>query len=862
MASELRSCSRAAHDEADAPSVSGVSEETDERIEQTAIQEIPGSRPRKKVISKKGLEVSRTRTIIPSPVPRLGLDDMKENVRKSLIKPTYNVANYYKAEGVFPDIARHDYFDKFTLVIITLNALWIWVDTDLNKAVVFTQAKAPFQIVEHIFCVYFSFEWTCRFLSFRRKRDGLRDAWFVFDSCLVFMMVMETWVMTAILFASGGGAAGGLGNASILRMARLLRLSRMARMVRLFRAMPELLILMKGIVAATRSVFFTLLLLVILLYVFAIALRQLTDGTEMGEAHFSTVLASMYTLLIDGTFMDNLGELARSLGQDNPVCGVIFWLFVLASSLTVMNMLIGVLCEVVSAVAASEREGMQVAFVKDRMKPLFETLDESGDGLISKSEFLGILDKPEAIHLLEEVGIDVIFLLDQSDSIFDEDTMLGQAPDEKVGKSLDFEKLMTIILDLRGTTQATVRHIVQLRKQLLEAISCTHFTMADIKLQLQELDIHSCGVSEVSTHNRRHDDQCKVMAVCAPAGKVEASVSEPSLAEDAWQFPIEKPLFKHAPDKVPIAPMLESSKALCLESMSLLPASWPRGKLEGSPSAPSVPQGSPFAGLSDAPTSASTPARMFGSRGPRPGHAAGGLISQPGGDAAVPEPEISINCLVERLEHVAMQALVQVHQDLLRGISTAVRENMKTNAHGVAGQAGAMPGVLPVMRRPGETIQTNAQAVAPAGLSTVGALPRPGVRLPALRHPPGSPGSSSDAPGGGLVHRGLPGSSADDARSSPWNGCDVPRAATPPAPWVLGSPTRPPDSQFQDWRGGTPAGSSPFGSTMPAPSEAGASLRGAASALSQPEWPAGFGLAGATTSREQDLGLQGRIGFA
>merc|ERR1719422_362308 len=163
------------------------------------------------------------------------------------------------------------------------------------------------------------------------------------------MMVLETWVVTIIMLAqSGSGSSGGsgVGDASILRMARLLRLSRMARMVRLFRAMPELLILVKGIIAATRSVFFTLILLFALLYVFAIALRQLTDGTPVGTEHFKTVPDAMYTLLIDGTFMDNLA-VVRDLGTTSILCSIFFWMFVLLSSCTVMNMLIGVLCEVV-----------------------------------------------------------------------------------------------------------------------------------------------------------------------------------------------------------------------------------------------------------------------------------------------------------------------------------------------------------------------------------------------------------------------------------------------------------------------------------------------------------------------------------
>merc|ERR1712003_287953 len=107
----------------------------------------------------------------------------------------------------------------------------------------------------------------------------MKDGWFVFDTFMVTMMIFETWIMFVVVAAAGGGGQS-LGNAGMLRILRLLRLSRMARMARLLRSMPELLILIKGMVAALRSVFFTLLLLVILMYVFAILFRQMTMDVD------------------------------------------------------------------------------------------------------------------------------------------------------------------------------------------------------------------------------------------------------------------------------------------------------------------------------------------------------------------------------------------------------------------------------------------------------------------------------------------------------------------------------------------------------------------------------------------------------
>merc|ERR1719443_903766 len=96
-------------------------------------------------------------------------------------------------------------------------------------------AELPFIIVELFLCVFYSFEWFVRFMAFKRKKDCLRDGWFVFDSVLVLEMFLETVVLSAVLLIMG--ANSGI-NGGILRLARLLRLSRMARMARLLRTMP------------------------------------------------------------------------------------------------------------------------------------------------------------------------------------------------------------------------------------------------------------------------------------------------------------------------------------------------------------------------------------------------------------------------------------------------------------------------------------------------------------------------------------------------------------------------------------------------------------------------------------------------
>merc|ERR1711871_1762872 len=93
---------------------------------------------------------------------------------------------------------------------------------------------------------------------------------------------------------------------------------------------------------------------------------------------------------------------------------LIFYVFLLLSALTVMNMLIGVLCEVVSAVAAAEKESLSVNYVKDKLHHILNRtgLDEDGDGEVSKRKLQKLLEFPEACKALDEVGVDVYSLVD------------------------------------------------------------------------------------------------------------------------------------------------------------------------------------------------------------------------------------------------------------------------------------------------------------------------------------------------------------------------------------------------------------------------------------------------------------------
>merc|ERR1712093_472476 len=97
-----------------------------------------------------------------------------------------------------------------------------------------------------------------------------------------------------------GTTGGAFANINILKMVRLVRLAKLARLARIMRAVPELMTLIKGILIAIRAVFFTLLLLVIFVYIFAIAVSTLTKETPLGWEVFDNVPNSMWYLFLRG----------------------------------------------------------------------------------------------------------------------------------------------------------------------------------------------------------------------------------------------------------------------------------------------------------------------------------------------------------------------------------------------------------------------------------------------------------------------------------------------------------------------------------------------------------------------------------
>jgi len=392
-------------------------------------------------------------------------------------------------------LAGNKKFEALTFFFIGLNAAYIGLDADYSartgKPDDLYDPKTPIWsvIMENVFCVYFTFEVLVRFIGYKEKRTSLTDGWFIFDGTLVTMMVLETWFFPMI------GVGGALAQFAVLRLLRLLRISRMAR---LMKKVPELMIIIKGLIASFRSVGCTAILQVLILYVWSILfvseyhekydeLNPLSEEDPAAEINsfFGTMGKSMFSLFIYGTVLDDVTQCADAIRNTESMSMLaLFIIFILISSFTILNMLIGILCEVVSATAESEQTKGAETCVKEAITTLYYTLDSNGDGMITEEEFKHMRDNEDVQSALEDMDIYDSHFQRYCEILFhktdEEEASDGTLPSPA---SISFDKLITMILRL-----SPGNHINALDFSLLQAsMSSTQENLRDRIVTMRKL---------------------------------------------------------------------------------------------------------------------------------------------------------------------------------------------------------------------------------------------------------------------------------------------------------------------------------------------------------------------------------------
>lgn len=268
-------------------------------------------------------------------------------------------------------------------------------------------------------------------------------------------MVWETWIMPFL------GNLQGLGQLSVLRLLRLLRITRMAKLMRAF---PELLMIIKGLVAAIRAVAWTAILLVLITFTTSIVFTSQYHQGHMTDEQidelddddpkkaiwscFGDMGKSMLTLLIQGTILDDVTAASDAIRmQENwEWMETVFILYILLNSFMMLNMLVGILVEVVGSTKEAESERIARESARESIMTIFKSMDTDRSGTITQDEFKGMKKDEDIMNAFEELGIKAKHFEMYGQLLFATPGKNGGAPE------MSFKGLLDAICRLRPGT--------------------------------------------------------------------------------------------------------------------------------------------------------------------------------------------------------------------------------------------------------------------------------------------------------------------------------------------------------------------------------------------------------------------------
>jgi len=283
----------------------------------------------------------------------------------------------------------------------------------------------------------------------------MKEFWIVFDLVLVLLLVIEVWILGTIA-AITGMSMGGAGMKLII-VFRVLRLLRIMRLAHVLKHLPELLVIIRGLVRALRAIAVVLVLIGLNIYIAALVFTAVLDGSTLGRESFPTVNASMGTLMLDCTLSGSRGTaIMRAAWDEHPVLGVMVLVFVLLSNVTFFGVLTGLLVQTVKTVAEIENEEKSVKQLVCSMEELWNLMiggDTDDDGKINVFEFTDLMSDKQTAKVLCALDLDVEGLASVASFVFEQhEGHLGR------------KEFLQMVLDVRNSKKATVKDHIETRK--------------------------------------------------------------------------------------------------------------------------------------------------------------------------------------------------------------------------------------------------------------------------------------------------------------------------------------------------------------------------------------------------------------
>ncbi len=220
---------------------------------------------------------------------------------------------------LFYNLKESRLFQNLVISIIIFNAFTIGFNTyDLNEF-----SKNIINFLDYSITVFFVIEILIRFIGEPKKSNFFKNGWNLFDSIIVLISLIPI-----------------PNNSSFL----LLRLLRVFRVLRIISVIPELKLIIEALLSSIKRVFYVGLLLFIILYIYA-TIGSILFSNDI-PVRWSDVGVSMITLFQVLT-LSSWEQVMLPLQEIYWWAWVYFFSFIIICGITMLNLLIAILVDVV-----------------------------------------------------------------------------------------------------------------------------------------------------------------------------------------------------------------------------------------------------------------------------------------------------------------------------------------------------------------------------------------------------------------------------------------------------------------------------------------------------------------------------------
>jgi len=255
-------------------------------------------------------------------------------------------------QDFFLKIRNNNLFEGFIISVILISAVFVGFRTyeeSLNPEIFLY-----ISYLDYIVTIIFVIEIFIRIIAEKSIINFFRQPWNIFDFLIVSISLVPIESLDSILLA---------------------RLVRVFRLLRLVSFIPQFRILIESFIAAIPRVGYILLFMFVEFYIFA-AIGSILFS-DISPLHWGNVGLAMLTLFQTAT-LEGWPDLMYQSLEVQRFSWIFFVIFIILNSLVFMNMIIGVIIDVI--VKANENDAPEnITLLKDiseRLKKIENTIDK------------------------------------------------------------------------------------------------------------------------------------------------------------------------------------------------------------------------------------------------------------------------------------------------------------------------------------------------------------------------------------------------------------------------------------------------------------------------------------------------------